>query len=103
MSTGYVKDSLEISARVCVHANTSLVHETPLREAFADALISTFITVVDFEVQGQDRSKGGLRVSETNVVGTGMANAGPNTNGVDFFITVGPAHHLDDKFVVLGT
>jgi len=32
-----------------------------------------------------------------------MANAGPNTNGVDFFITVGPAHHLDDKFVVLGT
>jgi len=33
----------------------------------------------------------------------GMANSGPNTNGDDYFITVGPAHHLDGKFVVYGT
>ena len=32
-----------------------------------------------------------------------MANAGPNTNNVDYFITVAPSHHLDGKFVVLGT
>jgi len=32
----------------------------------------------------------------------GMANGGPNTNGDDFFITVGPASHLDGKFVVYG-
>jgi peptidyl-prolyl cis-trans isomerase A (cyclophilin A) len=32
-----------------------------------------------------------------------LANRGPNTNGSQFFVTDGPAHHLDGRYTRLGT
>lgn len=31
-----------------------------------------------------------------------LANRGPNTNGSQFFVTAGPAHHLDGRYTRLG-
>jgi peptidyl-prolyl cis-trans isomerase B (cyclophilin B) len=82
------------------------------REGFYDG--TTFHRVIaDFMAQGGDPTgtgSGGPGYSfedefteHTHVAGAlSMANAGPNTNGSQFFITYTPQHHLDGHHSVFG-
>jgi peptidyl-prolyl cis-trans isomerase B (cyclophilin B) len=84
------------------------------RQGFYDG-VSSHRVIPNFVIQGEDPSgigSGGPgHRFEDEIVGnplkreTGtlsMANAGPNTNGSQFFITRSPQPHLDGKHTVFG-
>jgi peptidyl-prolyl cis-trans isomerase B (cyclophilin B) len=84
------------------------------REGFYDGV--TFHRVIgDFVIQGgdptgtgrggpgyqfEDELRGNPLIHETKVIS--MANAGPGTNGSQFFITHSPQPHLNGKHTVFG-
>jgi len=82
------------------------------REGFYNG--TTFHRVISgFMAQGGDPAGNGTGgpgytfadefTEHTHVTGViSMANAGPNTNGSQFFITYAPQHHLDGKHSVFG-
>lgn len=84
------------------------------REGFYDG-ISFHRVISDFMIQGgdptgtgrggpgyrfEDEIKGNPLTHDTGVIS--MANAGPNTNGSQFFITHLPQPHLNGKHTVFG-
>jgi peptidyl-prolyl cis-trans isomerase-like 1 len=95
---------------------TCLNFKTLAQQGYFDGTIFHRI-IRDFMIQGGDPTgtgRGGRSIygdkfddepNELKHVGAGilsMANAGPNTNGSQFFVTLAPCPHLDSKHTIFG-